>query len=183
MREDAKLRYAALWDTCEILPTWRARVNKAVDHLLLNCWRYERVARAVGVPWEAVGLLHLMEASGNFQRQLLNGERWDRVTTLVPVGYGPWKSWEESAIDALEHTDGCGDGGDIDMLSFLESWNGWGYRNKGKQSPYLWSGSQHGVGLGKYTSDGRYNPAAVSKQVGAAVALKRLRQYQKEQEA
>jgi lysozyme family protein len=40
-------------------------------------------------------------------------------------------------------------------------------------TPYLWSYSDH-YDKGKFVADGKYNPDAVSKQVGAAILLKEL---------
>jgi lysozyme family protein len=55
----------------------------------------------------------------------------------------------------------------------FESYNGWGYRGRNVNTPYLWSFSKH-YSKGKFVSDGKYDPSAVSKQCGAAVMLKAL---------
>ena len=47
------------------------------------------------------------------------------------------------------------------------------YKRRGIPTPYLWSGSQH-YRKGKYVADHKFDPEAVSKQVGAAVLLKAL---------
>ena len=59
------------------------------------------------------------------------------------------------------------------MLYLLEKYNGFGYRNMGKATPYLWSFSNL-YEKGKYVADGRFDPEAVSKQCGAGVMLKAL---------
>src|SRR5436309_1074388 len=41
------------------------------------------------------------------------------------------------------------------------------------RSPYLWSGSTHYTS-GKYVEDGRWSDTAVSRQLGAAVLLRRM---------
>jgi hypothetical protein len=47
-----------------------------------------------------------------------------------------------------------------------------GYANKGLPSPYIWSGTDQ-YEKGKYTSDGKYDPAeAVDEQLGCAGILK-----------
>jgi lysozyme family protein len=121
-------------------------------------------------------LVHLMECHCDFRRQILNGEKWNHVTTLTPVGLGPWESWKCSTIAAMNHTT-------IPIpltwttariLDRLERWNGLGYRQRGIASPYLWSGSNHGVGVGKFISDGKYDRHAVSAQVGAALVLREI---------
>jgi lysozyme family protein len=59
------------------------------------------------------------------------------------------------------------------MLYLLEKYNGFGYRNQGLQTPYLWSFSNL-YQKGKYTVDSRFDPEAVSEQCEAAVMLKAL---------
>jgi lysozyme family protein len=60
------------------------------------------------------------------------------------------------------------------MLYRLEAYNGFGYRRKGVPSPYLWSFCNL-YERGKYVADGQYDPNAVSKQCGAGVMLKKLK--------
>jgi lysozyme family protein len=57
------------------------------------------------------------------------------------------------------------------MLFLLERYNGFGYRSRGVPTPYLWSLSNL-YEKGKFVADGVFDPAAVSKQCGAAVMLK-----------
>ncbi len=59
------------------------------------------------------------------------------------------------------------------MLLVVEGYNGFGYARKGKMSPYLWSGSNNYT-KGKYVADGKYDPEAVSHQIGAALLLKQF---------
>lgn len=98
---------------------------------------------------------------------------------MVPKGHGPWESWRSAAIHALrlKHRPGTFED-DLhlveNMLKHLEAWNGWGYLKKDLNSPYLWTGSQYGVGVGKYVADGNYSPTAQDKQVGAAVLVHEL---------
>ncbi|MEB3117756.1 MAG: hypothetical protein VKL01_05270, partial [Limnothrix sp.] len=53
--------------------------------------------------------------------------------------------------------------------------NGFGYRlyRPTVLTPYLWSGSNH-YQAGKYVADGKFDPQAVSEQVGVAVLWKAL---------
>jgi hypothetical protein len=61
------------------------------------------------------------------------------------------------------------------ILFKLEGFNGFGYRTKHPDvlTPYLWSFTNHYT-KGKFTSDGKFDPNAVSKQCGAAAILKAL---------
>lgn len=142
--------------------------------------RYEAVSRATGVPWAVVAALHEMEAGGSFRCHLHNGDPLTARTVQVPKGRPvagrPPFAWVDSAVDALRY-DGLDTVNWRDLeaaLDALERYNGLGYRRRRVPSPYLWSGSQHYV-KGKFVRDGKFDPEAVSRQVGAAVILKACR--------
>ena len=59
----------------------------------------------------------------------------------------------------------------------FERYNGFGYRPRGINSPYLWSFSNHYT-KGKFTADSIFDPNAISKQCGAAVLLRRMSERQ-----
>jgi hypothetical protein len=104
-------------------------------------------------------------------------------TTLVPKGRGPFESWEDSACDALtmNHISlpkGNSDSEISEIAMALEKYNGRGYMRRNVHSPYLWSFSNHGEGVGKYIADGHYDPDAVSDQPGAMVVLGYLRHFE-----
>jgi len=176
MRDGSLNEYKRLWDSMVVLPEWAGRVGYCSRQVLAGKSRYLIVAQSTGAPWWIVGLIHLMEASCDWTANLHNGERWDRVTRLVPKGRGPFACWEEAAIDAIRYDglDQARDWSVAEGLRQLERYNGGGYLRRGVHSPYLWSGTQHGIGVGKYVSDGRYDPDAVSQQVGAAAVLQRI---------
>jgi len=155
--------YENLFKTMVVLPDWEARIGQAIRLIGINSHRYS----GFGIPWQYVGILHYLEAGCRFDRQILNGQPWNQRTTIAPIGKGPWESWGGSTTAALKHRH-------IRGLADLEAWNGWGYARRNVNSPYLWSGSNHGIGTGKYVADGKYDPAAVSKQLGAAVLLHAL---------
>jgi lysozyme family protein len=145
-------------------------------NILRNEQRYETVQAATGVPWWLIAILHTMEASGSFRCQILNGQRWTEKTTIVPKGWGPWPDWESSTMFAVKHhkLDLYATWDVPSALRRFESWNGWGYRNRGVHSPYVWGMSNHAHGVGKFVADGRYDPNAETKQVGAGVLLRWL---------
>lgn len=169
--------YEDLWGSMEILPGWRGMVRAAAARIDSNReGLYAPAERATGVPWIVPGMLHELESGCRAECQILNGQRWDRKTTIVPKGLGPWESWLSSAVAGLARfrfgkykawTPGL-------VGLRLEPFNGMGYADHGKNSPYLWSGSNHGVGTGKYVGDGVYDPDAVSRQVGVMVLLRAL---------
>jgi hypothetical protein len=55
----------------------------------------------------------------------------------------------------------------------LEKYNGWGYRQFGIPSPYLYAKTSQAV-PGKYVADGRFDPQAVDAQCGGLAVLKAL---------
>jgi lysozyme family protein len=68
-----------------------------------------------------------------------------RKTRLVPRGLGPFSTWHEAALDALkrEGLTGRSNWTPGAMLAALEPFNGYGYRNKGLRSPYIWASTNH----------------------------------------
>ena len=174
-------RYELLYESCLCRPKRKASVNALAKKIRANRKRYEKVGKAVGVPWYVVGIIHSLEASGNFTRHLHNGDPLTARTVHVPAGRPktgrPPFTWEQSAIDALRGR-GLGAWKDWSVpgtLYQLEAYNGFGYRDHHPNvpSPYLWSFSTHYT-RGKYVADGRFSASAVSQQVGAALLLKQL---------
>lgn len=160
------------------------RIERAARLVLKGRERYLAVQRATGVPWDFIGVLHYREKSCNFAGVLHNGEKiigTGRKTTLVPAGRGPFATWEEAAIDALR----------IKGLPALKDWslpriafeaerfNGFGYRNKGKPTPYVWSGTNKYLS-GKYIADHVYSAAEVDKQLGIMPILLKVRELSRE---
>jgi lysozyme family protein len=136
--------------------------------------RYEAVAAKTGVPWPMVAVIHERECSQDWAGSLAQGDPWNRISIHVPAGRGPFKSWEDAAIDALVHcapyaarnTDWSIGG----TLTKLEEYNGLGYASRRQPSPYIWSGTDQYTS-GKYVRDGVYDPSAVDHQLGCAGLL------------
>jgi len=174
--------YKDLYDTMEILPKFIKDFDWYYQKAIKGENKYSEATRQIyyelkiSIPWQVIAVIHSLEATFDFHKQILNGELYYRETKLVPKGLGPWPDWFASTIAAFKHEKWK----DIDykkvpdVLYHLEKYNGVGYAKRGKNSPYLWSFSNHGLGVGKYVSDGKYSATAVSKQCGAAVLLKSL---------
>jgi lysozyme family protein len=184
--EDLRAEYITLWESA--VP----RVDKAKDvdatakKILANRGRYEYISSKSGVPFYVVGVIHAMESGCNFDTHLHCGDPLTARTRNEPKGHPrtgkPPFTWEFSALDALRLknlqlvTDWS-----IPRICFeLERYNGWGYRqyHPGTLSPYLWSGTSHYT-KGKYVSDGKWSPSAVSGQSGAIAILMRLAKLDK----
>jgi len=136
--------------------------------------RYETVQDATGVPWFIIAVIHERESSQMWGRSLAQGDPWDRVSTHVPQGRGPFASWEDAAIDALvncsPHAANNRDWSVGGSLTLLEEYNGLGYASRGIPSPYVWSGTDQYI-KGKYVRDGVFSADTVDSQLGCAGLL------------
>lgn len=184
-----------LWDSMQPRDAAAARqVDAAVAKLLLSRQRYQAIQGVTGVPWFWIAAVHWRESTGNFEGVLHNGQKiigTGRKTTIVPKGRGPFRTWEQAAIDALTM-----EGRELDeidpnplddtiewnvnrLLYEWERYNGFGYvwrAGQGKpstNSPYVWSYSNH-YQQGKYVRDGHYDHTHVDRQIGVAMILQRL---------
>jgi lysozyme family protein len=139
-----------------------------------NKGRYLAIARSAGMPdiaWVFIAVSHYRESSQDFSTNLGQGDPWNRVSIHVPAGRGPFKSFEDAAVDALVRCSPFAaklkDWSIGGMLTNLERYNGIGYANKGIPSPYIWSGTDQ-YRSGKYVRDGVFDPNTVDKQLGCA---------------
>jgi lysozyme family protein len=148
--------------------------NPAAKSLIAAKPRYQTVEASTGVPWFVTAVIHERESGQNWFASLAQGDPLNRVSVHVPAGRGPFKSWEEAAIDALVN---CApylarnrDWSIGGTLTKLEQYNGLGYAARGVPSPYVWSGTDQ-YRSGKYVRDGVYDSAAVDSQPGSAGLL------------
>lgn len=133
------------------------------------------------IPWYFIACAHYLECSFSFKKHLHNGDPLTNYTVRVPanrpkVGHPPPFTFEESAVDALKlmKFDQITNWNLPTVLRKLEAYNGFGYfKYHSINSPYLWSYSNQYT-KGKYVADGKFDAEAVSKQMGAAVILKRM---------
>jgi lysozyme family protein len=136
--------------------------------------RYQAVAAKTGVPWPFIAVIHEKECSQDWTGSLAQGDPWNRVSVHIPAGRGPFRSWDEAAIDALvncsPHAARNRDWSIGGTLTMLEMYNGLGYASRGRPSPYIWTGTDQYVS-GKYVRDGVYDPSAVDSQLGCAGLL------------
>lgn len=174
------------WDNCHI-PADKGSTFKSVAERLLAPAakaRYQTVEKLTGVPWWFIAVVHEREASQKWNTQLGQGDPLNKKSTHVPKGRGPFSTWEEGAVDALtkcapfaaKNTDWSPGG----ALTMLEKYNGLGYANKGRPSPYVWAGTDQYVS-GKYVADGVYDPNKVDTQLGCAGLLKFMGVFNKPQ--
>ena len=171
--------YNDLFDTCEVGDEHADDVAGIVHHILDFQERYAGVETTTGVPWFVVAVIHNLECGLSFNAHLHNGDPLTARTVNDPKGRptkgSPTFDWTASALDALQY-DALTSWDDWSVPGIcykLEGYNGWGYRSHGVHTPYLWSFSNHYTD-GKYISDGVWSDAAISRQCGAAVILRRM---------
>jgi len=173
--ERLRAEYQRLWSQMEVTKTQGATAQ--AKKVIQNKARYKEVEKATTVPWFVVGCLHMRESSGNFNTYLGNGQPLNMVTTIVPKGRGPFDSFLDGAIDALqlEGLDKITDWGPEHVAYAAEKFNGFGYRHPSRNipSPYLWGGTNVQK-PGKFVSDGVYDPSVMDTQIGAMAVLKTI---------
>lgn len=189
-------KYEQMLRTSNLRQDKKAEIDTILDKLITSKARYEAVARIMGngIPFWFIMLCHAMEAGGKkkpFDFHLHCGDPLTGRTVHVPAGRpkanpvatdqppsvtNPY-SWEESALDALKYSkyDQITDWSIGNALDLFERFNGLGYRKKGIASPYLWSYTDKYI-IGKYVADGKFDPAAISRQPGVCAFLLRLKE-------
>lgn len=178
--EQYRAGYEANWAKLRIRPAKDAEAGREAQRLLAGKNRYIEVQRRTGVPWWFVGLCHYRESHYNWNTYLGNGQALNKKTTIVPIGRGPFNSFEDGAVDALKLQGfaGATDWSIARVAYRLEGFNGFGYHGKGVPSPYLYGGSTvYGppeAKAGKYVRDHVFDPNFVDSQLGTLVILKKL---------
>ena len=181
MIDIAKLKAAnaARWNAMHVEPALGATLDRVAQSLNDPAakLRYEIVSVRTGVPWFIVAVIHEREASQSWAANLAQGDPWNAVSVHVPKGQGPFDSWEDAAVNALQrcapyaaHWADWSIGG---ALTLLETYNGLGYARRGVPSPYVWAGTDQ-YKSGKYIADGHYDPHAIDRQLGCAALLARM---------
>ena len=148
-------------------PEFKAPAQKAVT----NKARYQSIEARTGVSWIFIAVSHYRESTQNFSRSLAQGDPWNKVSTHVPAGRGPFASFEDAAVDALvncaPHAARNTDWSIGGMLTLLERYNGLSYANANRPSPYIWSGTDQ-YKIGKVLVDHGPIEEVVDKQLGCA---------------
>ena len=167
----------ARWIDTECNQDALKRARSVAKRLVAAKDRYLPISTRTGVPWFVIAVIHERESGQRWDRSLAQGDPWNKVSTHVPKGRGPFASFEDAAYDALVNcapqaakwSDWSAGG----TMTILEMYNGLGYANKGRPSPYIWAGTNQYVS-GKYVADGVYDPNAVDQQLGCATLIKAM---------
>lgn len=188
--------YKRMFVACEIDKGYERAVADDVAIVERGEARYKAVEDRTGVPWWIIGAIHFKEASCRFDAILHNGQRGligpeaiaaNRKSTIVPLGVGPFATWEDAAVDALKESGRwrkiAAGGRDIgEILYAAERYNGAAYLSKDpnykpgdENSPYLWARSNINDDFGKFPRDHVFDPKApTNTTTGLAVILKEL---------
>jgi lysozyme family protein len=180
----------ALWAKAKILPNRMAEVHAVAARLCAPAAkvRYQEIAKATGVPWFVIAVIHEREAGQDFTRQLGQGDPLNAPSRHVPRGRGPFfnhpndpplhDAFYRGAIDALENCPPYAarwkDWSAGGTLTLTTLYNGLGYDEyHHENSPYDW-GATDQEQRGKYVGDGDFDPNAWDTQVGCAAMLKAM---------
>lgn len=138
--------------------------------------RYEQVAMLTGVPAELIAALDYRESSASPRCALGQGDPWSEVSKHYPVGCGPFNSWVDAAVYYMhrEHMDDATHEWSWPYICWkAEAWNGFGPRDHGIHTGYLWAGTNHYL-RGKYVADGKWDAGFVDGQLGAIPLMLRI---------
>jgi lysozyme family protein len=176
--EESRAGYLAMWTRAKLLPAKRTDALAAARKIADDTHRsaFQAVEAATGVPWFLVGCLLYRESDLNLGTYLGNGQSLSHVTTVEPIGRGPWPTFLAGAVDALKHEGMTGiapsDWTADRMLYWCERFNGQGYFGHGN-SPYIWAGTDQYSG-GLFVADHDYDPNAHDDRLGVAAIFKAL---------
>lgn len=146
-----------------------------------NQAQYEAVAKTSGIPAKLVAALHWRESSGDFGTYLHQGDPLGKQAVNEPSDIPIFDEWGPAAEHALGMKQSIQDKLKIDagttdeaaLATYAEYYNGLGYYNRGKSSPYDWAGTDQ-YSKGKYTSDGHYSSKTVDEQLGVVSMMRRV---------
>ena len=170
--------YASLLERMVI--TRVTATNQAAERLIgfIDAGRYLAGCNATGVPqiWAAASFER--EASSNFNLNAAQGWPLHERSQWVPQN-GPFATWTESQIAAYQ-IDGLDKVGKSNwtwglMCFYGEKFNGFGPREHGIHTGYLWAGSNN-YSAGKYVKDGPggWSPTTVDQQLGIIPMMYRI---------
>lgn len=171
------------FDNCTIDAWALPQVKKWYEELYLPLKKYsQRIAEGADTFVWVPALLHSME-NGKMQPNIYlhNGQTLGRTTTIVPKGiYFPnsIEGYVEAGIDALKSHKLAGQRDLKKILTFMELFNGAGYRSKVgdsgeiELSPYMAAGTSAHDETGKYIRDRVYDRYAKTQQIGVLAKLK-----------
>lgn len=173
-----KPEYTQLLAAMVVREECRHLVDEVAVRLCQNKTRYQPVTEQDGVPVIFIAPSFEREASSNFNDSPAQGDPWRKMSVHVPAHRGPYPNWLAAAIDAyrINGLDKVGRGNwTWELICYYgELFNGFGYRDwHHMHSPYLW-GCTNIQTVGKYPSDGKFDPNDMDPQLGIIPVAKRM---------
>jgi lysozyme family protein len=155
-------------DLAAAKPTRSSEAVTAAKGLLVHRLEFLAMQTQCSVP--ALWVMPVfMRENPSFASYLGNGDPLDKPTIHVPKGRGPFPDWAAGAVDALTLDHIIGTPPEAWTWPWAcwkwEGWNGFGPRNHGRPSGYLWAGTTIYAG-GKYVSDGVWSRGTWDQQLG-----------------
>lgn len=167
--EALKPEYSQLLSIMIVRPECRDRVDAIARQILSHRPEFEEVSRINGVPVALMGASFYREADLDFTKNPAQGAPLNEHSKIIPHN-GPFPDWKSAALAAY-HING------LDRVGaqrwtwelgcfYVESLNGFGYRDvHHMHSPYLWGGTNIQA-PGKYVADGVFDPTKMDAQLG-----------------
>ena len=173
--------YNQLYKQCEVPEgSIAGRFQRRARAILGKRDQYEAVEADTGAPWWIVACIHSLECDLSNNKMPHNGQNLPGPTTIAPKERGPFDTWHDAAVDAIElklnsTAQGFAWRHIHEALWFLERYNGFGYLlyRPGINTPYLF-GLTNIHRRGKYVADGTFDPDAKTNQLGAVGIIKTL---------
>lgn len=176
----------ARWNSAKLNPAWSIALDKLVSRYQRTQATYVQIQnmRPNGIPAAVCFGLLYRESDNDMTCSPAQGDSLSRRSTHVPRGripnVEPPYTFLQAAEDSyyspqLDHMDAKDWSSIGAALDNSEGFNGWGYRNRGMVSPYVWSGTSV-YQRGKFVADGRLDRSFVDKQAGVAAILLRFRE-------
>jgi len=174
--EQLKPEYTSL--LAHMQPTRATQIDLTAKTLIkyIDNKDYKPGCDATGVPQIVAAASFEREASSNFKLNPAQGWPLNSRSRDVPYN-GPFDNWTTAQIAAYK-IDGLDKIGapnwSWEQACYEEElFNGFGYRQYGVHSPYLWAGTSNYI-KGKFTSDHGYDPNEVDTQLGVIPIMYRI---------
>lgn len=170
-----KSEYSYLLSMMTVRQECVERVNTVAVKILGFRTRFEEITKQNGVPVIFMGPSFYREANLDFTKNPAQGWPLSSRSRIIPHN-GPFRDWASAAIAAY-HLNGLDKIGAENwtwelICFYAELFNGFGYRDyHHMHSPYLWGGTNIQT-IGKYTSDGKFDPDHMDEQMGVIPVAK-----------
>ncbi|MEI2422863.1 hypothetical protein V6O07_21480 [Arthrospira platensis SPKY2] len=162
---------------------WASQRRKdAARTIATRCLRHWdkalRVEEKHGIPADFILAIAARESSCDMTKNFLNGQPLNMRTTIVPKGYGPFRTWEASVDAAVgrKYFVGVNWNNPDAWAQRAERYNGLGYQYRGLISRYVWSGDvRYDRQGGKFIRDGVFSRNTIDQQLGVIPLIDMMR--------